>query len=68
MKNKMKDNPVLLLDDVLSELDRSRQSHLLENIYGIQTFVTCTGIEEFVRQRMEIDTVYRVVSGNVEKV
>ena len=67
VKNKMKENPVLLLDDVLSELDRNRQSHLLENIQGIQTFMTCTGLEEFVKQRMEIDTVYHVVSGSVKR-
>ena len=58
---------MLLLDDVLSELDRNRQSHLLENIQGIQTFMTCTGLEEFVKQRMEIDTVYHVVSGSVKR-
>ena len=42
------EKPILLLDDVLSELDRSRQNYLLENIKGIQTIITCTGLEEFV--------------------
>jgi DNA replication and repair protein RecF len=65
VKRRIKDSPVLLLDDVLSELDRSRQAHLLENIRGIQTFVTCTGMEELVEQRMELDHVYHVVSGSV---
>lgn len=36
------EKPILLLDDVLSELDRSRQNYLLENIKGIQTIITCT--------------------------
>lgn len=68
VKHKINDNPVLLLDDVLSELDRSRQAHILENINGIQTFVTCTGLEEFIEQRLETDYVYQVVSGTVRKV
>ena len=34
--------PVLLLDDVMSELDRPRRTHLLREITGAQTFVTCT--------------------------
>ena len=38
--------PVLLLDDVFSELDESRQKYLLESIDGLQAFVTCTGIED----------------------
>lgn len=67
VKKKIKDNPVLLLDDVLSELDRSRQAHLLENINGIQTFVTCTGVEEFVEQRMEMNQVYHVDCGRVKE-
>ena len=43
------EKPILLLDDVLSELDRNRQNYLLENIKGIQTIITCTGLEEFVK-------------------
>lgn len=68
VKKKINDNPILLLDDVFSELDRSRQAHLLENINGIQTFVTCTGLEEFIEQRLETDSVYQVISGTVSKI
>ena len=60
VKERIKDNPILLLDDVLSELDRSRQAHLLETIQGIQTFITCTGVEEFIQQRIETDYIYHV--------
>ncbi|MED4129871.1 MULTISPECIES: DNA replication/repair protein RecF [Shouchella] len=53
--------PVLLLDDVLSELDDYRQSHLLETIQNrVQTFVTTTsisGLHESVRQEACIFTV-----------
>ncbi|MCL2664200.1 MAG: DNA replication/repair protein RecF [Defluviitaleaceae bacterium] len=41
-----KASPVILLDDVLSELDLRRQSFLLEHLAGSQTVVTCTGIED----------------------
>jgi len=63
VKNKISDMPILLLDDVLSELDRNRQEHLLENINGVQTFVSCTGVEEFIVQRIKADHVYRVENG-----
>ena len=33
--------PVLLLDDVLSELDKRRQEFVLNRIHGGQTFITC---------------------------
>lgn len=36
------ESPVLLLDDVMSELDMTRRTHLLQEIGGVQTFVTCT--------------------------
>jgi DNA replication and repair protein RecF len=39
--------PVLLLDDVMSELDESRQKYLFENIGKIQTIITCTDKEKF---------------------
>ena len=38
--------PVLLLDDVLSELDRQRQLYILESITNVQTMITCTGLDE----------------------
>ena len=58
-------SPVLLLDDVLSELDSKRQKLLLENIGSIQTVITCTGLDEFVHDRFEIDKVFRVVEGSI---
>ena len=42
MKEDTGDYPVLLLDDVLSELDNKRQEYLFENIEKVQTFITCT--------------------------
>lgn len=65
MKKITRDNPVLLLDDVLSELDSNRQNYLLNSIGGIQTIITCTGLEEFVNNRFELDRVYLVSNGTV---
>lgn len=59
------DTPVLLLDDVLSELDSSRQQLLLAGMGDIQTIITCTGLEEFVNNRFRINKVYRVTDGKV---
>lgn len=65
VKNLIHDTPVLLLDDVLSELDSSRQNYLLGSIHNIQTIITCTGLDEFVKNRFQIDRVFEVKSGRV---
>ncbi|MDY4970834.1 MAG: DNA replication/repair protein RecF [Lachnospiraceae bacterium] len=57
------DTPVLLLDDVLSELDSSRQTQLLATIQETQTFITCTGLDEFVNCRFPIDALFEVSAG-----
>lgn len=59
------DTPVLLLDDVLSELDSNRQNHLLDSIKQIQTIITCTGLDEFVENRFEINKTYCIVNGTI---
>lgn len=66
VKRKIKDNPVLLLDDVLSELDRNRQKQLLDSIQEIQTVITCTGLEEFVKERTCSDHIFHIVNGTVD--
>lgn len=60
-----KDSPVLLLDDVLSELDRRRQNMLLSSISGVQTLITCTGLDDFVNNRFHIDKIFHVHAGAV---
>ena len=65
VKKIVNDYPILLLDDVLSELDGSRQNHLLSGINHIQTMITCTGLEDFVNNRFWIDKIFKVVSGEV---
>ena len=65
VKKMTRDNPVLLLDDVLSELDSNRQNYLLSTIGDIQTIITCTGLDEFVNNRFEIDKVFHIESGKI---
>ncbi len=65
VKKMTKDNPVLLLDDVLSELDSNRQNYLLSTIGDIQTIITCTGLDEFVNNRFEIDKVFHIENGKI---
>ena len=60
------DSPVLLLDDVLSELDSHRQNYLLNSIGDIQTMITCTGLDEFINNRFEIDKIFKVTNGIIE--
>ncbi len=60
------DTPILLLDDVLSELDCKRQNQLLGSIGESQTIITCTGMEEFVNNRFEIDRIFKVCEGKAE--
>ena len=65
VKQMIHDTPVLLLDDVLSELDKHRQNYLLDSIHDIQTLITCTGVEDFVNHRFSINKVFHVQNGQV---
>ena len=65
VKQAVKDTPVLLLDDVLSELDSSRQQYLLDSIHDIQTLITCTGIDDFIENKFQLNKVFHVVDGVV---
>jgi DNA replication and repair protein RecF len=68
IKEKTGEYPILLLDDVLSELDDHRQTHLLNTIKGkVQTFVTTTSVEGIDHDMLkEADTFY-VEEGMIQK-
>lgn len=57
------EKPVLLLDDVLSELDTLRQNALLGGIKDTQTLITCTGLDEFVEGSFHADRIFHVEGG-----
>jgi len=64
IKSEQKEYPVLLLDDVLSELDSQRQFHLLAFIKDrVQTFITTTDEREFPDK--QIAKIYRVANGKI---
>ena len=65
VKNMIHDKPILLLDDVLSELDKHRQNYLLDSIRDIQTLITCTGLDDFVNHRFSINKILHVDKGHV---
>ena len=66
MRETIGEDPVLLLDDVLSELDSERQNMILDNINSTQTIITCTGMDEFVKNRFEVNRVFNVTAGKIE--
>lgn len=56
---------MLLLDDVFSELDESRQQKLIERLSGHQTVVTCTHIDGAMKRQFKDAALYRVENGSV---
>lgn len=64
MKEEIGHSPVLLLDDVMSELDRERQMHLAHYIRENQTIITCTGIEDSIR-RLPVGKMFEVQKGKI---
>lgn len=66
MKKYIGEQPVLLLDDVLSELDDKRQKDLFKYTESIQTLITCTGIEQSVWNTQKIGKLYNVKAGKIE--
>lgn len=68
VKQEVGEPPILLLDDVLSELDDYRQSHLLNTIQGeVQTFVTTTNISGIHHETIQQAEIFEVTAGTVKK-
>ena len=59
--------PVLLLDDVFSELDETRRNKLIERLLGHQTIITCTNAQKGLREAFEEAAFYRVENGTVTR-
>ncbi|WLR50868.1 DNA replication/repair protein RecF [Bacillus tianshenii] len=69
IKQEAGEYPILLLDDVLSELDDFRQSHLLNTIQGkVQTFVTTTSVDGIDHQTLNEADTFEVRNGQISKV
>jgi len=66
IKQEVGEYPVLLLDDVLSELDQYRQSHLLDTIKDkVQTFVSTTSISDIKHKTIEKADLFYVKNGEI---
>ena len=64
MRSETGEMPILLLDDVLSELDRKRQTLLLETAAGhTQTFVATTDISLLADSIIKRASIYQVKGG-----
>jgi len=67
MLSKTEEHPILLLDDVLSELDGQRRRHLLHSVTSYQqVLMTTTSLEHFEPDFLEQAVLFRVNQGRVE--
>lgn len=57
--------PVLLLDDVLSELDINRKRYILSTISDIQTIITCTGMDDLKNYLDDKSKIFTVSNGQI---
>lgn len=68
IKSEIGEYPILLLDDVLSELDSKRQVFLLNALKEVQTFLTCTSLADLEPLDFNESNVFTVESGVVNGV
>ena len=57
------ERPVILLDDVMSELDETRQSYLMNHLEGWQVFITCC--DPSTLTRLTDGRIFRMENGNL---
>ena len=69
LKDKTGTYPVLLLDDVLSELDKNRQLKLLDAINeNVQTFITTPSISDIKEDLLKKAKVFKIEDGNISEI
>lgn len=66
LKEKMGEEPVILLDDVLSEIDSERQDFLLNEIRDCQVFITCC--EKSNKEQLKEGKIFQVENGEITDV
>ena len=62
----MGEKPILLLDDVLSELDNDRQNFLIHSLGGNQLFITTTDISGKVARQLPEGKVFKITAGQID--
>lgn len=65
IKEETEENPILLLDDVLSELDRERQKFLINSLKDTQIFITTTEISEEVENSLGDIKYFEIENGKI---
>lgn len=68
IKEETGENPVLLLDDVLSELDSQRQQYLISSLENTQIFITTTEISTKVEESLPHIQYFYIDSGEIKKI
>lgn len=63
--NELGEYPILLLDDVMSELDAHRQNFLIKTFEKVQTIVTTTEVGQLYQDHLESGKLFRISNGNV---
>ena len=65
IKGEVGEYPILLLDDVMSELDLNRQSYLINNLKNVQTFITTTMMDNIKELSPENRNMFTVSKGQI---
>ena len=66
LKEEKENVPIILLDDVFSELDRQRINFLIDYVSKYQVFITTTEIESI--DNIENKEIFKIKNGTVEKI
>ena len=66
IKEESGESAILLLDDVMSELDATRQEFLIKSLSDIQLFITTTEITDALTEVIEKGKIYTVDNGKVK--
>ncbi|WP_432406084.1 DNA replication/repair protein RecF [Wukongibacter sp. M2B1] len=67
IKGEVGEYPILLLDDVMSELDINRQNFLIRSLKNVQTFITITEIPELMVPIVKEANIFKISSGDIIK-
>ncbi|NLM04011.1 MAG: DNA replication/repair protein RecF [Clostridiales bacterium] len=65
MKGEIGEYPILLLDDVMSELDINRQNYLIKSLKNIQTFITTTMMDSLNLKENQQYKVFNISQGKI---
>lgn len=66
-REEIDENPILLLDDVFSELDQKRKNMLVSFICDMQTLITATDLDGIDRNMFDRSTIFEVSNGRIRR-